>query len=302
MRLLDRFFKPKETAADRAEWLNTTVRNVALSVQTHNLAALRTASRSFTAAETPAWVDSWPSSSASINDDLARQLPTLRSRARAMSRNDEWAIGYMLRLDDGVLGENGIPLQMRLKKRDGSSDTDTNARIEAAFYDWGRDCEVSGLTWREVESLALAAGPEDGELLFRFRKGRGKYGIQIQLLDPALIDVALHREWKGNRVRMGIEIDDDGRPLAYWINAVKMGDEQGDIFTVGRHVRIPAREIRHCFLKRHVTQLRGYPWLSGGARRLWMLHDFEEAAAVASSNAAKRQGFFISQDGVDSPI
>lgn len=300
MRLLDRFFKPKETAADRAEWLNTTVRNVAISVQTQNLSALRTASRSFAAAETPAWVESWPSSSASINDDLARQLPTLRSRARSMSRNDEWAIGYMLRLDDGVLGENGIPLQMRLKKRDGSSDTDTNARLEAAFTDWGKDCEVSGLTWREVESLALAAGPEDGELLFRFRTGKGKYGIQIQLFDPALIDVTLHREWQGNRVRMGIEIDDDGRPLAYWVNAVKKGDEHGDVFTVGRHVRIPAREIRHCFLKRHVTQLRGYPWLSGGARRLWMLHDFEEAAAVASSNAAKRQGFFTSLEG-DAP-
>lgn len=300
MGLLDIFRKPKESAAARADWLQTTVRQVATSVQSQTLNNLRTAARSFEAAETPAWVDSWPTTAGSINDDLARQLPTLRSRARAAARNDEWAIGYMIKLDDNVLGETGMSLQMRLKKRDRSADKATNDRIEAAFTDWGKDCEVSGLSWREVESLALAAGPEDGELLYRFRTGVGKYGIQIQLLDPSLLDVTLHREWEGRRVRMGIEINDDGRPIAYWIRAVKKGDEHTDSLSVGRHVRIPAKEIRHCFLKKHVTQLRGYPWLSGGARRLWMLHDFENAAAVASTNAAKRQGFFTSLEG-DAP-
>jgi len=297
MGLLDRFFKPKESAADRAEWLNSTVRSIATTVQTQKMAGLRTAQRSFAAAETPAWVENWPTTAGAINEDLSRQLPTLRSRARAMSRNDEWAIGYMLRLDDGVLGAAGIPLQMRIKTRAGSLDKDLNTRLENAFADWGKDCEVSGMSWRDVESLALAAGPEDGELLYRLRPGKGKYGFQIQLLDPSLLDVELSREWLGNRVRMGIEIDNDGRPLAYWIKAAKVGDDAAGTFAVGRHVRIPASEIRHCFLRRHVGQLRGYPWLSGGARRLWMLHDFEESAAVASTNAAKRQGFFTSPTG-----
>lgn len=300
MGLFDRFRKPAETAAQRADWLNATVRTIAASTHNQQMSSLRTASRSFAAAETPAWVESWPTTAGAINDDLARQLPTLRSRSRAMSRNDEWAIGYMLRLDDGVLGDAGMPLQMRLKDSKGNYDTATNSRVEAGWYDWGRDCEVSGLPWRDVESLALAAGPEDGELLFRFRPGKGKYGLQIQLLDPALLDVNLRRDYGGNRVRMGVEIDDDGRPVAYWIRAAKAGDEFSDVISVGAHVRIPADQIRHCFLKKHIHQLRGYPWLSGGARRLWMLHDFEEAASVACSNAAKRQGFFTSLEG-DAP-
>lgn len=300
MGLFDRFIKPKETAAQRAEWLQGTVRQVAQAVQGRLVSDLRAASRSFAAAETPAWVESWPTTAGAINDDLSRQLPTLRARARGMARNDEWAIGYLLRLDDGVLGDTGMALQMRLKRRDGTFDTKINALLEAAFADWGKDCEVSGLSWREVESLALAAGPQDGELLYRFRTGKGKYGIQIQLLDPALLDVNLHREWGGNRVRMGIEVDNDNRPVAYWLKAAKVGEELSDISNIGKHVRIPAKEIRHKFLRREVGQLRGYPWLSGGARRLWMLHDFEEAAAVASSNAAKRQGFFTSLEG-DAP-
>jgi lambda family phage portal protein len=73
-----------------------------------------------------------------------------------------------------------------------------------------------------------------------------------------------------------------------------------DVQSIGRHVRVPASEIRHRFLRTEVGQLRGYPWLSGGSRRLWLLGDFEESAAVASSNAAKRQGFFVSPTG-DAP-
>lgn len=299
MGILD-IFRKRETAADRAAWLQSQVRAVATVVHNQHLAGLRQAQRSFAAAETPAWVDNWPTTAGPINDDLARQLPTLRARARAFARNDEWAIGYMLRLDDNVLGEQGMTLQMQLKRGDGSADKTNNARLEAAWADWGRECEVSGLSWREVESLALAAGPEDGELLYRYRIGAGKYRIQIQLLDPALIDVNLNRDWGGNRVRMGIEIDNDARPVAYWLKAVKVGDD-ATALSVGPHVRIPASEIRHRFLRKHIGQLRGYPWLSGGARRLWMLHDFEEAAAVASSNAAKRQGFFRSVDGDGPP-
>ena len=300
MGLLDRFIKSKETAAQRADWLNNTVRSIASTVHTQQIASLRSAQRSFAAAETPAWVENWPTTAGAINEDLSRQLPTLRSRARAMARNDEWAIGYMLRLDDGVLGAAGIQLQMRLQLPSGHPDTALNTVLENAFIDWGKDCEVSGLSWREVESLALAAGPEDGELLYRLRSGKGKYGFQIQLLDPALLDVELNREWQGNRVRMGVEIDDDGRALYYWIKAHKVGDDTGGLLSVGRHVRIPAKEICHFYLSRHIGQLRGYPWLSGGARRLWMLHDFEESAAVASTNAAKRQGFFTSLEG-DAP-
>lgn len=299
MGLFDYFRKPKETAADRAAWLQGTVHRIGAELHNQRISALRGAARSFDAAETPPWVESWPTTAGAINEDLARQLPTLRARARNMARNDEWAIGYLIRLDDNVLGAGGMALQMRIKNAAGELDKDANARLEEAFATWGKDCEVSGLSWRDVESLALNAGPEDGELLYRFRTGRGlgRYGIQLQILDPESLDVSLHRDYGGNRVRMGKEINDDGKAVAYWIKATRVGDDMSGALTVGRHVRVPAGELHHMYLTKHVGQLRGYPWLAGGARRLWMLHDFEQAAAVASSNAAKRQGFFYTEDG-----
>lgn len=299
MRLLARLFKRRETPAERAAWIENTVATVAQRAHNASIASLRQATRSFEAAETPAWTESWPTHAAPINDDLARQLPTLRARARGLARNNEWAINYLAKLDDNVLGAPGIVLQMRVKRGE-QLDATANTLIEQAWAQWGKHANVSGATWREVETLALASLPQDGELLFRLRPGAGPMGFQIQLLPADLLDVNLNREFGGHRVRMGVEIDDDGKPLYYWLRASKVGEQVPEITSVGKHVRVPAAEIRHCFVKREIGQLRGYPWLAGGARRLWLTHDFEESAAVASINAAKRQGFFVSENG-DAP-
>lgn len=296
MGFFQRIFGRGESSEQRQAWLGETIASAARTVEGQYLAQLRNG-RSFEAAETPAWVDSWPTHAAPINDDLSRQLSTMRARSRSQARNNEWAVNYLIKLDDNVLGESGIPLQMRLKRRRGQPDKKINDALEAAFAAWGRDCETSGMCWRDVESAALACLPRDGELLYRYRRGSGPYGIRIQLLDPAILDVSLHRDWHGNRVRMGIEIDDDARPVAYWLRMTRIGEAADDLVTVGRHVRVPAGQIRHCFVRSEPGQLRGYPWLAAGARRLWLNAEFENAAAVASINAAKRQGFFYTPDG-----
>lgn len=300
MGLLSRLFQRGESAADRAAWLDSTLSAACGAAQESWLRTQRLAQRSFETAETPAWTESWPTHAAPINDDLARQLPTLWARAAGLARNNEWAQRYLIELDDGVLGPNGMPLQMRLVgARSGQQDTATNNRIEAAWRAWGdQACEVSGLTWAEVETLALHTLARRGELLYRLRPNpRAFMGFQIQMLDPMLLDVSLNRDYGGNRIRMGKEINDDGRPVAFWLLMAKTGDAPEQYVTLGRHVRIPAAEIRHHYLVEEPGQLRGIPWLSVGARRLWMLKDFEEAAAVASSNAAKRQGFFYTPTG-----
>lgn len=290
------FGRNGETAAERREWLETSVQAIGEAVLSRQIQHAH-ASRSFEAAETPAWVESWPSHAAPINDDLSRQLITMRSRARGLARNNEWAVGYLIKLDDNVLGANGITLQMRLKNADGSADDKTNALIEANWRKLCKKIDVSGLSFRAVESLALKALATDGEFMYMLRPHSGPMGFQIQLFQMDLLDVNLRRDYGGNRVRMGVEIDHDGKPVAYWLLAAKAGDTPSDFVSVGRHVRVSADKIRHCFLPSEIGQLRGYPWLAAGSQRLWMLSDFEKSAAVASSNAAKRQGFFYTPDG-----
>ena len=291
------FGAASETAADRHSWLDAAISRGCQQIASDRLQALRSASRSFEAAETPAWVESWPTHAGAINDDIANQLTIMRSRARGLARNNEWAINYLIKLDDNVLGPNGIRLQMRLTKRNGEPDKKINDLIESAWAKLCENIEVSGLSFREVESLALASLPTDGELLYQFRPGNGPMGFQMRLLPSDMLDVSYRGEYGGNRIRMGVEINDDNLPVNYWMLASKVGDTNPDIVTVGRRVRVPAEKMRHCFLRREIGQLRGYPWLSAGARRLWLTSEFENAAAVASTNAAKRTGFFYTPDG-----
>lgn len=300
---LFRFGKRKETDAQRAAWLDSAVHRAGQRVQHAMLADLRNAARSFEAAETPAWTESWSTTAAEINDDLSRQLPILRARSRNLARNNEWVARYLIQLDDNVLGPPGIQLQSRLVLSDGTPDKAANDSLEAAWQRWCQRgaCEVSGkLNWRQVESAALKSLARDGELLIRFRSG-GPMGFRVQLLNPALLDVMHTGSHQGRRIRMGVEITDDGVPVAYWLRAAKSGEGASQYVTTAKRIRIPADEILHAFDVHEHDQLRGYPWLTIGARRLWLLQDFEQSAAVASSNSAKREGFFVSPNGEAPP-
>jgi len=304
-RMLAPFRRSAETPEERASWLRQTISAVAEPLRTQRVAALQSATRSFSAAETPDWVADWPTVAGEINEALSRQWQTMMHRSRLLARNNEWAQRYLLQLEDNVLGATGIRLQMRvaLATRPAEQDAATNAIIEAEWERFGARgaCEVSGqMTWREVEKLALMSLARDGEILYRLRRGSGPFGVRLQLIPATLLDVTLTREHQGRRIRMGVEIDDDGVPVAYWLLAARSGEGAGGAVSVGRHVRVPADEIRHRFVAEEIGQLRGIPWLAVGARRLWMAQKFEEAAAVASTNSAQRLGFFVSPTG-DAP-
>lgn len=297
-------FKTKETPSQRMEWLTNQIDRAGRKAHDQLVASLRTAQRGFETAETKAFTSSWETHSNEINIDLAQQLPIIRARSRNLARNNEWAERYLLQLKDNVIGSNGIKLQMRLTHRNGEPEP-VNDRIEKAWELWGErgNCEVSGkLDWLQIQNLVLETLARDGEFLIRLRYGVGAFGFQLQVLNPGLLDVHHNGMNGSNRIRMGIEINDDGKPLAYWIKSGKSGEAVPSPYSLtSGHVRIPAEEIIHGFDMREVDQWRGVPWLTIGAKRLWLLGDFEEAAAVASSNAAKRQGFFTSPTG-DAPV
>lgn len=253
----------------------------------------------FEASETPSYAESFSTRTSSVNEDLARELPTQRARAVWLSRNNEYARRYQLLQRANVLGSSGIRLQMHITRRDGTLNDRLNERLETAWRDWGRrgSCEVTGRSWRTVERILLDGISRDGEILIRQVNGHGPHRIGFQVLNPSVLDVSLHRDWQGRRVRMGVEVDDLGRPVAYWLRAVRTGDSDSTTLTVGAHVRVDASQIIHRFVDEEIDQFRGFPALSVGSRRLWLAQEFETAAAVASRNAAQRLGFFVTPTG-----
>jgi len=304
-RLRALFGRGIEQPLSNNEWLNDTLTREFSRCETRRFDALASAKRLLETAETPDWASSWSGVATHINEDLRSAWPTIASRSTNLARNNEWAARWLIQLRDNVLGQNGIRLQCRLTKvRSAEQHTEANDAIEALWREWGSagNCETSGLSWRQVEAIALQSLARTGEIFYRFRTGAsaGPFGFQVQILDPWLIDHTLNADSTSGSIRLGVERDLDGRVVAYHLGrrAAQTYDRQA--LSTSTAIRLPASEARLCFAVEEPGQVRGVPWLSIGARRLWMAQKFEEACAVASRNSAERLGFFVSPTG-DAP-
>lgn len=258
--------------------------------------------RSFSAAQVNNLTESWTTNSAPINDVLTRQLNTLRARSRDLAKNNDYGRKFLSMVKCNVVGSNGVSLQIKAKRPDGTVDDFDSSALEAAFADWGKkgNCDVTGkLSWRALQTLAIETVAKDGECLIRKRR-RGKYKFQLQLIDATKLD-ATHNVDQGKiRIRMGIELDAFNAPVAY--HFLTSDTLTGYVMAGRRYERVPASEVYHLFIVDEIDQLRGIPWMSTAAARLNMLGGYENAALVASRNAAERVGFFISKDGTPPPL
>jgi hypothetical protein len=90
----------------------------------------------------------------------------------------------------------------------------------------------------------------------------------------------------GAVVKMGIEVDRFGRPLAYWIRNRHPGDLQFLHGEINKVERVPAEQIMHLRLVDRWPQTRGEPWLHAVARKLNDMDGYSEAEIVAARGAA----------------
>jgi lambda family phage portal protein len=271
-----------------------------LNAELHSVHS-RLAQRELELAQTPNWLASWSGSAGHLNQDLASGLKTARSRSRLAARNNDYARKFLGMCRDNIVGPTGIGMQSHVTRRDGSLDERYNVPLEGAFFAWGKKgtCDVTArYSWRDVQNLCITHIARDGEVLLRHVRNRGPHGYQVQLIDPALLDVDYRVDLpNGRKVRLGVEIDAEGRPLAYWVRTDSgwANDQQSELYT--KRERIPADEVIHAFIPEEINQLRGLPWMNSALARLHQVRDYEDAALVASRNAAKRVGFFTSADG-----
>jgi lambda family phage portal protein len=241
-----------------------------------------------------------------INQALYRSLRVLRARSRELARNSDYARAFLRMVRVNVVGPDGFGLQVHARKRNGELDTEDSTRCEKAFAAWGarESCDYCGrLSWLEMQGLYIETLARDGEVLVRRLRGSGPWGYQLQMLDPALLDETYCADLPGGRrVRMGIELDRDNRPLAYYLSDDDRSDPR-KISVYGRsYVRVPADEIWHDFLVEYPGQLRGVPWMACTLIRQKRLAAFEAAALAAAEEGAKKLAWIKTPDGRLTPL
>jgi lambda family phage portal protein len=264
--------------------------------------------RDYDAGQPSRLTQSWATTSMSANQEIYRSLRAMRARARQLAKNDAYAKRFIAMVAQNVVGPNGIRLQSLAADLQGdyTEKPDDVARkiIEREWRQWGKRgaCEVTGgLSWRGVLAMIAGTWARDGEILARRLRGTryGRHGYALQLLDADRLDETYNDDLaNGNKVRMGVELNALGRPVAYYLLAEHPGDFTFVHARGGRaRERVPAKDVWHDFVRERPEQVRGVPPMHAAMIRLHHMGKFDEAAVIAARIGASELGFLQRPDG-----
>ena len=262
--------------------------------------------RSFAGARPFGSLQSWQPQNWSA-DALARtDLDKLRARARSLARDNDYMRKFLQMVENNIAGREGFSLQMRVPMDTGDKpDTLANRAIETAFYRWARRgvCDVTGtLSFADVQRLLVRSVARDGEALVRHIGGFDNgYGYALQVLDIDRLDTDFNRpaQYGQNAVRIGVELNEYSRPVAYWLRTTHPGESHLTAQVGQLRDRVPASEISHIYLHDRPEQRRGFPWVASAIIGLQNLGGYQEAAIIAARIGASKMGFFKQTEEAD---
>lgn len=242
----------------------------------------------------------WIMAHRSADQEIRGALIDLRVRSRELVRNTPWVRRYVRLLRQNVVGPHGIRLQARLQRPGGLALDTANEAVEAAWDAWGKvgTCTADGkLSWRGLQGLVMTSVAADGEVLLRILRGfDNPFGFALQVLDPDQLDEKYNVTPTdgGNEIRMGVELDAWGRPVAYHIWSGHPSETQRS----RARLRVPAADIIFLGEPDRPAQTRYVPWIASVMLDLNMLRGYFEAELVAARVAAS-QGGFLTRDADD---
>jgi len=263
----------------------------------HKAKRQQTMRRQYAAAKIDRLTNSWTTTQQNINKDLQAGGKVLRARARDLSINNDYAKKYLQMCVSNIVGARGILLQVKSKTNRGKLDQKSNRIVEQAWSQWSKpkNCSWDGrLSFIEMQRLFIETAARDGEVLCRIINDDSKFGFKLQFLDINRLDENLNKDLGGGAViRMGIEFDVTGKPLAYHLLI-----NPDNTATAGQKAeRIPADNIIHAFMGERPEQIRGATWMASAMTRLQMLGAYEEAELVAARVGASSMIFYTSESG-----
>jgi len=239
-------------------------------------------------------------SNSSADSELVSSLTTLRARSRQLIRDAGYAKRAQTIVVNNVVG-SGIGMQAQVMTTRGTLADAINDAIEEAWIEWARadSCHTGGtLGFADLERVAMAQVFTAGEIFIRkhyraFGDSRVPFALELiepeRLADEFSTGVEQPRDATGV-VRMGIELDEFYRPLAYWIRNRHPGEVQLRPGVTDRLERVPAAQVIHLRVLDRWPQTRGEPWMHAAIRKLGDIDGYTEAEIVAARGAAAYMG------------
>ena len=244
----------------------------------------------YEAAGTGRRLGTWGTSAAGPSTVISGSLNSLRSRSRQLIRNNPLVDGGGDSYVSNIIG-SGINPRWQI------ADKDRKLEIQNLWDDWVDEADFGEtVNFYGLQSLVCRGLIDAGEILCRLiarPTGEGlSVPLQLQLLEADHLDEAYNTVCENdNEIRMGIEIDAEGRRVAYHL----WPEHPGEAYITRRpnlqRIRVPASEIIHIFRPLRAGQMRGRPWLASIIVRLYELDQYSDAELVRKKTAAMFGGF-----------
>jgi len=261
--------------------------------------------RNYSGASMSRLTSDWVSQNTSADAEIKNSLRVLRNRARSLVRDSDFAKSALRAVTNNVIGQ-GIKHQAQVRMiRGGRLDERTNSVIEHEWRKWSKakNCHAGGtLSWGDIQRLCLRSMMESGEVFVRFVNqsfGDSRVPFGLEVLEADLLDDDYTGiEQNGNRVRMGVEVNEWSRPVAYHFLSYHPGDYQftGGQIAKKRRIRVPAEQIVHLYSAERPGQTRGVSAFASAIMRLNNLKGYEEAEIIAARASSAMMGFVRTPD------
>lgn len=231
----------------------------------------------------------WNAARGSADADLLPALPTLVARTRDLDRNHGIASGAIQTTLDNVVGTGprlAATPDYRALGRDKEWAEEWSLQVEAYFREWWNTtaCDAGGqLTGRAQTTQIFRSGLLNGEaLVLPIWASGAKWSTQFLRIEADRLSTP-HGQLDSDRLRGGIEMDQYGRPLAYWIQKRHPGDVMGamGITESQEWERIPAtmpfgrKRVLHIHDQERTGQSRGRPFFSAVIGQFRMLDHYQ---------------------------
>ena len=253
----------------------------------------------------------WIPGSGSADEDLLPDLPTLRDRCRELVRDDPYAAGIIQTMVVNVIG-TGIRSQSRVDQTalgwDDERAEEYQGLAEKAWNEWTPWADALGrLDWYELQAQVVRQWCENGEALVLRRMIADRerpFRLAWQVIEADRLETPMN-QMSNRLIRSGVELNDEGMPVAYHIRKGHPGDMAVQPLSkdAREYVRIPAwdrfgnPQVIHLFDQLRPGQTRGLPLLSPMLAAFDDLSSYIEAELVSARVAACFSLFIEEEDG-----
>lgn len=227
---------------------------------------------------------------------VIRDAATARAMARDMERNYDIVAGGLKLLVNRVVGPNGISVEPRPRRMDGSINDEFARELLELHEDWSRQPEVTGTTdWVMCQQLSGLSLFRDGEIFAQTIEGPVPYldhgtrvPFSLEMLEADHCPLDFRQDTPV--VDGGVERNAWGRPVAYHMYRQHPGGLRPTGLGPDTLKRVPADRMLHVFLRSRWSQLRGISILVSALGRFQDIQEYENnemiAARIASAISA----------------